>query len=185
MCIRDRVRVEEIETRDEPAGRLVAEVALIKGERMELCIQKLTELRVDAIVPVVAARSVVKLDGARQDKRLRRFADIVRSAAAQAENPWPPSIAEPCSVHDLSEADGPALAMVTRADGQPLGGQRFAADGHLRFCIGPEGGWQDDEKSALRAKGYRLTSLGPGILRAETAAITAAAVLRSAMGRCD
>ncbi|MBT8494647.1 MAG: 16S rRNA (uracil(1498)-N(3))-methyltransferase [Deltaproteobacteria bacterium] len=178
------VEVDSIETHDRPRGRLIAEVAMIKGERMDLCVQKLTELGVDAIVPVLAARSVVKLDPARQDKRLRRYRDIIRAAAAQAENPWPPTIEEPRAVADLPAAQGPALVMVSRAEGQPLVGESFGT-GELRFCIGPEGGWDGDEKALLVAKGYRPTSLGPGVLRAETAAITAAAMLRPLMGRCE
>lgn len=138
--------------------------ALTKGERPELAVQKLTELGVDVIVPFTAARSVVRWDEARADGNVDRLRRVAREAAMQCRRAWLPTVA------DLARfADVAALPSAALADG---GGGVPSLD-RPTLLIGPEGGWSDEERGC----GLPTVALGPHVLRAETAAITAAALL--------
>lgn len=138
--------------------------ALVKGAKPELVVQKLTELGVDRIVPFRAERSVVRWDDAKVDRAHDRLAAVARSAAAQSHRPWLPLV-EP--VTDLPDLAGrPGAAMADRRGAAPT------LD-HPVVLVGPEGGWS----SAERALGLPTVRLGPTVLRAETAALTAGAVL--------
>jgi len=147
-----------------PDPAITVAFAIVKGERPELVVQKLTELGVDRIVPFVAERSVVRWEpdkAARQAERLRR---VAREAAMQSRRTWWPL------VDDLGE-----FADVCRLPGA-AGAERGGAPPALSFptlLVGPEGGWSATERATLPA----LVGLGPTVLRAETAAISGAALL--------
>jgi 16S rRNA (uracil1498-N3)-methyltransferase len=158
----------------EVAGEVVAAVrerpevavgfALVKGTRPELIVQKLTELGIDRIVPFQAERSVVRWDDVKVDRAHGRLEAVARSAAAQSHRPWLP-IVEPAT--DLAElAARPGAAMADRDGVAPT------LD-HPLLLVGPEGGWS----SAERALGLPTVRLGAAVLRAETAALTAGALL--------
>lgn len=148
--------------RREPA--ITIAFALIKGERPELITQKVTELGVDRIVPFVADRSVARWNTDRAPRQLARLRRIAREAAMQARRCRLPEIADPVGFDDVI-----VLAGVCAADrgGEPLNLERPVV------MIGPEGGWSDEELERLPAR----VALGENVLRAETAAITAAGVL--------
>ena len=146
-----------------PSPKLTIGFALIKGGRPELVVQKLTELGVDIIVPFTAEYSVVRWDtdrGARHTERLRR---VAREAAMQSRQVRLPEIGEVAEFADLAAQPGAVRADIT---GNPL-----SLD-HPTVLIGPEGGWSDGERSQLGA--IRISS---SVLRSETAAIGAAALL--------
>ena len=145
--------------------------ALVKGDKPELVVQKLTELGIDRIQPFRAARSVVRWDDARAAKALARLRLVARSAAAQSHRPWLPEITP---IMDLAELLGPLAAGLAVADrgGAPVGPQ------HTTVLVGPEGGWADDELGEHIPR----VSLGPHVLRAETAAIVAGALLADRRG---
>ena len=167
-------------------AELVMLVALIKGERMDWAVQKLVELGVAEIIPVAAARCVVKLDDARARKRRERLVAIGRAAARQCTRTTVPEIH---LVHDLDDA----LARVAEIP-LKLGFWTSARETSLRsrlpdppppriaVLIGPEGGFTDAEIASAEEQGFLAVGLGPRILRAETAAIAAAAVLAFAVG---
>ena len=134
--------------------------ALVKGDKPELVVQKLTELGIDRIVPFRAERSVVRWDEARAAKAAARLRQVARSAAAQCHRPWLPEVAAVADLADLLAADG--VAMADRGAG-PL---RLA---RTTVLVGPEGGWAAEEVPA----GVPRVGLGPHVLRAETAAIAA------------
>jgi len=138
--------------------------ALTKGERPELAVQKLTELGVDRIVPFASDRSVVRWDGGRATSHVDRLRRVGREAAMQCRRPWLPVVDEVADFATASALPGAALA--------DLGGEPPSL-AHPTVLIGPEGGWSDDE----RAQALPSVSLGVHVLRAETAAITAAALL--------
>jgi 16S rRNA (uracil1498-N3)-methyltransferase len=138
--------------------------ALVKGDKPELVVQKLTELGIDRIAPFRAARSVVRWDEARAAKAVARLRQVARSAAAQCHRPWLPEVADVADLADLLALDGVAVA--ERGAG-PL------PAACTTVLVGPEGGWAAGEVPAdLPAVG-----LGPHVLRAETAAIVAGVVL--------
>lgn len=146
-----------------PRPKLTIGFALIKGGRPELVVQKLTELGVDAIVPFTAEHSVVRWDadrGARHVERLRR---VAREAAMQSRQVRIPEIGEVAEFADLAADPGAVRADIT--------GNPPSLD-HPTVLIGPEGGWSDAERRQLGA--IRLSS---SVLRSETAAIGAAALL--------
>ena len=138
--------------------------ALTKGERPELAVQKLTELGVDRIVPFAADRSVVRWEGARAESHVARLRRVAREAAMQCRRPWLPAVDEVVDFRSACALPGAALA--------DRGGEPPSLD-RPTILVGPEGGWSDAE----RAGGLPTVSLGAHVQRAETAAMTAAALL--------
>jgi 16S rRNA (uracil1498-N3)-methyltransferase len=138
--------------------------ALVKGDKPELVVQKLTELGVDRIVPFRAARSVVQWDDARAGKAVARLRLVARAAAMQSHRPWLPEVTDVAVLHDLVGVEGVAMAERGRP---PVGPE------HTTVLVGPEGGWTDDELGL----GIPTVGLGGHVLRAETAAITAGVLL--------
>ena len=149
---------------------LTVACALTKGERPELVVQKVTELGADAVYLVRAARSVVRWNASREAGALDRLRRVAREAASQCRRARLPVIDGPMSSEELLASPG---LVVADRDGVPAA-ELPLADGWT-VAVGPEGGWDDAE---LRAFGSapRL-ALGPFVLRAETAAIAAAAAL--------
>jgi len=150
------------EPRPEPP--ITVAFALVKGERPELAVQKLTELGVDRIAPFVAGRSVVRWDPSRADRQVERWRAVARQAAMQCRRTWLPEVAAVTTFDSVAALPGAVLA---DAAGAPPALDRPVV------LVGPEGGWTPGE----RASGLPTVRLGAHVLRAETAAITAGAVL--------
>lgn len=146
-----------------PSPPVTVAFALTKGDKPELVVQKLTELGVDRIVPVRAARSVVRWDATKEDKALDRLRSVVRAAAAQCHRPALPELAPVTDLRALAAQPGVALA--DRAGAPP-------SLAWTTIVVGPEGGWDDGE----RALGLPSVAVGPHVLRAETAAVTVGAI---------
>jgi len=139
--------------------------APVKGEKPEVIVQKLTELGIDQIIPLAPTRrSVVKWDDARATKNEERLRKIAREAAMQSRRTWLPSIHSITSLADVLAMPGCAIA-------EP-GGVEISRDHHI-VVIGPEGGFAPDELTTQ----VPTVSLGESILRAETAAIVAGALM--------
>ncbi|HKN40463.1 MAG TPA: RsmE family RNA methyltransferase [Acidimicrobiia bacterium] len=152
----------QVEPRPEP--EITVALALTKGERLEWAVQKLTELGVDRIVPLAAARSVVRWDGDRGVAHVDRLRRVARQAAMQSRRVRLPVVA---GVHDFATAASlPGAAMAERGGHPPT----LATPVVL---VGPEGGWDEAELAAP----LPTVGLGPHVLRAETAAVAAAALL--------
>jgi 16S rRNA (uracil1498-N3)-methyltransferase len=143
-----------------PSRTVTVGFALIKGGRPELVVQKLTELGVDHILPLAAERSVVRWDEAKVASQYERMVRVAREAGMQSRRVRLPEVAPVAPVVSLFDA---AMA-------EP-GGEVLDTDVDV-LLVGPEGGWTPEE---LRER--RRISLGPTILRAETAAIVAGALL--------
>jgi 16S rRNA (uracil1498-N3)-methyltransferase len=151
---------------------LAVAFALTKGDKPDLVVQKLTELGVDRILPVVAERSVVRLDAARAQTALERWRRIAREAARQCRRATLPAVEE---LRPLAELAGhPGLAVAERG-GRPAAALSGPPGGEILVLVGPEGGLGEAEVAAL-APWARL-DLGPHVLRAETAALAAATLL--------
>jgi|SRR5579884_4059227 len=158
----------------EPALRpgLAVAFALTKGDKPELVVQKLTELGVDRIAPVVAERSVARPEPSRAAAAAERWRRIAREAARQCRRARLPVVEDLRPLADL--AGHPAIVVAERggerADvlGEPPGGE-------VLVVVGPEGGLTADETEGL--KPWARLGLGPYVLRAETAALAAATAL--------
>ena len=154
-------------------------LAVFKFDRMEWAIEKATELGAARIVPVIAHRSEKHLAAA-AEKRVERWKRIAHEAAQQSRSAGQPEIAAPAGLADVlrtSESPGIVLAenetQTNLKDLMP----GFSGSPQLSVAVGPEGGWTQDELTLFAKSGWRTASLGASILRAETAAIAALAVV--------
>ncbi len=159
----------------EPPLRLTVGLAVLKGDRFEVALQKLTELGVARIVPLLTERSVVSFDDARGWlKRADRYARISREAAEQSERVRLPDIAEPTAFAEFLNQQ-PAIVLLERAASVPIGD--ILPGSTAAIAIGPEGGWSEQEQRQIAESAAGTATLGRLILRAETAAIVAAGTL--------
>ena len=157
---------------------------IARGEKMDLILQKATELGVAAIIPVNAERTEVKLDAARAEKRIAHWRSVVGSACGQSGRARIPSIAAPQA---LASAAAGLPADTLRLTLDPQGEHRLAtlasAPGNgVVIAIGPEGGWSPRDRQQLAAAGFQGLQLGPRILRTETAGLAAIAALQARLG---
>jgi 16S rRNA (uracil1498-N3)-methyltransferase len=150
------------------AGLTVA-FAPTKGERPEWVVQKLTEVGIDRIVPLISERSVVRWEGERGDNAVARLRRVAREAAAQCRRVWLPEITGVTAFADVAGLAGPGQVVLAQ-----LSGDRPRA-GHTVVAVGPEGGWSADEL----ASGLPTVGFGLSVLRAETAAVMAGALMVS------
>jgi 16S rRNA (uracil1498-N3)-methyltransferase len=155
------------ERRAEPA--LTVAFAPVKGERPEWVVQKLTELGIDRIVPLRSERSVVRWSGARGPATVEKLRRVAREAAAQCRRVWLPEITDTVRFSDLASLGAPGEVVLAQ-----LSGDRPSLRQHV-VAVGPEGGWSTDEL----ASGLPTVGFGLSVLRAETAAVTAGALLAS------
>jgi len=158
----------------EPAAsfRLAVAFALTKGDRPELVVQKLTELGVDRIVPVLADRSVSRPDPGRAAKALERWRRIAREAARQSRRATLPAVE---ALGPLAALAGHPGLVVAERGGLSADALESPPADEILAVVGPEGGLGGAEVEAL--KPWARLDLGPHILRAETAALAAATLL--------
>ena len=176
-----------IDQQTEPARRtspIVLGQALIKGDKMDWVLQKATELGVAAIVPIHCTHSVIKPNQDRLEHQRSRWIRIVRDAAQQSERWTIPSIVEPIDLAELCRryASAPLKGMLTERSSGPSLATIPLPPGHqhsIVLLIGPEGGWTTDEQRLAQEQGFIPLTLGPRILRAETATIAALSILQS------
>jgi 16S rRNA (uracil1498-N3)-methyltransferase len=177
------------ELQADPALPVTLVISVFKFDHMEWAIEKATELGVAAIVPVLARRTEKHLAQA-ADKRVERWRRIVHEAAKQSRRSDVPLLHDPeplaTRVKSVSVATRIVLAEQERTTTlRNALAEAIAAAGAemptLELAIGPEGGWAPEEEALFDANGWRAASLGPRILRAETAAIAALAVVASCL----
>lgn len=177
--------LEELSARVAPV-RLVILAALIKFDRFEWILEKATELGVEAIVPVETARSEAGLERAAV-KRAERWRRIVLESSQQSRRVTMPEVAEPVDFEAAVRWEAEHRLFLEEEQGAlpllaSLPPDRAPSD-RAAVLVGPEGGWVDAERRLAAAAGWKPVSLGPGILRAETAAIAALSVLTAAWQR--
>jgi 16S rRNA (uracil1498-N3)-methyltransferase len=179
-----------LETIQEPprsTPRLILGQSLLKGEKMDWVIQKAVELGVDELVPVESRHSVVQLRADRVDHQIARWQRIAVEAAQQSEQWRVPTITAPQSLAALlkSRASGIVTLMFTeRRVGMSLQTVSLPKEptGCVLILIGPEGGWSKEEMELVEQAGIQPITLGPHILRAETATLAAVSILQSRLG---
>ncbi|MFR7494903.1 MAG: RsmE family RNA methyltransferase [Adlercreutzia sp.] len=170
---------------------------LAKGDKMETVIRHATEVGVAAFVPLTCARSIVKLDGKKAAAKTERWRAIAKNAAMQSGQARVPEVAEPVSVREAAAMLGQATAVLVCWEEAPetaslreavhdalLATCTPAADARIAVVVGPEGGLAEEEVRCFLGCNARarLVTLGPSILRTETAGIVAPALVLYELG---
>ena len=177
--------VAEREAQPEPEVTLVLNQSLIRANRFDLVLEKGTEIGVARFVPVIAARSQAQGNGEPAGARSERWRRIVVEAAEQAGRGRPPRVDSPVPFEEaVRQARG---LKVMPFEGERSRSLRAVLRGAKRpeavsLFIGPEGGFEDAEVTLAREEGAEIVSLGPRILRSETAGIVASALVLDALG---
>ncbi len=159
-------------------------LAVFKFDRMEWAIEKVTELGVVRIIPVIARRTDAHLASASM-KRFERWRRIVVQAAEQSRRTRPPELNDPMKLGDAAALPAALRVVLSEAEQETTLKDVVAANqnaSEVLLAIGPEGGWTQDELELLQKAGWLSVSLGPTILRAETAAIAAVAITTAQLG---
>ncbi len=191
-----RVRLDApVAVDNESSLRIVLLQGVARGEKMDLILQKATELGVVEMRPLVSQRSEVKLDAARAARRLTHWRGVVIAACEQCGRARVPLVAAPLPLSAVLAGLGtsPHRERVHHADDLRL---LLDPDGDLAIrnlpiangvtevvlAVGPEGGWSPDDRGQLLAAGFGGLRLGPRILRTETAGLAAIAALQAGFG---
>ena len=174
-----RIDAEVEPARPESQLQLNLCVALLKGEKFDLVVQKATELGVSKVVPLITRYADIHLrDEADAAKRVARWQRIALEAAKQSGRAFVPKISTPAAFDSLS-VDG-LVVVFSERDGGAL--SSLIPSQSVTALVGSEGGWSDDEIESARARNFHIVTLGGRILRAETAAITVAALMQYLFG---
>ncbi|CEG59034.1 16S rRNA (uracil(1498)-N(3))-methyltransferase [Legionella fallonii] len=156
--------------------------AISKGERMELVMQKSVELGVASITPLITERCVVKLDKERLEKKLHQWQAIVVAACEQSGRNTIPTVHPPLALEYYVKTTQAQLKFILHPEGNVTWRDYAIGSSEIALVIGPEGGLSHDEVTMAYQHGFSPLSLGPRILRTETAAITALSVLQAVGG---
>lgn len=180
-----RVRITAVDAvANESPLRITLLQGVARGEKMDLILQKSTELGIAAIVPVNSERSEVRLEGERAAKRVAHWQNVVASACGQSGRACIPTVSAPQS---LAAACAALPADSLRLCLDPRGQWRLATlpvppAGGIVVAIGPEGGWSPRDLAALADAGFQGLQLGPRVLRTETAGLATLAALQARLG---
>jgi len=171
------VMAESVETVIDEPPRIRVLVPLIKGDRMDLCLEKLVEVGANELVVWRAERSIVKLDASKRDARLAHYQGVAEAAARQCGRATMPRVTLAATLREILR-ELPAGARFVLDPAAERGAIGEAAD--VTLASGPEGGLAPIELDQLEAAGFTSLGLGPRMLRAETAPVVAVALIRAA-----
>lgn len=180
----ERITGDATVVRAEPPTAVVAApphvrvlLPLIKGDRMDTCLEKLVEVGADEVVLWPAARAVVRLDADRREARVAKYRSALVAGARQCGRAAVPTItaSDSLSAALATLPAGARLVLDPAADRAPM-----PTAGDVTLISGPEGGFAPDELDTLAAAGFASHGLGPRVLRAETAPVIAVALIRAA-----
>ena len=180
-----RVRIEAaIAVANESPLRITLLQGIARGEKMDLILQKSTELGVAALVPVNSERSEVRLQGERAGKRLAHWNSVVASACGQSGRAVIPPVSAPANLAQAcTELPADSLRLCLDPRGQwRLDTLPTVGAGGIVVAIGPEGGWSPRDLQILAEAGFSGLQLGPRVLRTETAGLAALAALQARLG---
>ena len=153
-----------------------------KGDRMDLVLQKATELGATTITPITTERCTVKLDESRWQKKIAQWQKIIQGACEQCGRNTLPELKPVVSLKDWLAESTTQTRLVLAPGSQQRLTELTANQSGFRLLIGPEGGLSDSEVHQSQEAGFTACSLGPRILRTETAAITGLSVLQATFG---
>jgi 16S rRNA (uracil1498-N3)-methyltransferase len=155
-------------------------IALLKGEKFDLVVQKATELGVTKVTPLITRYADIHLrDAADATKRVARWQRIALEATKQSGRAFVPEISLPLAFEAALEIEG-AGVMFSERGGEAL--ENLTGASSITALVGSEGGWSDEEIDAARARDFHVVTLGGRILRAETAAIAVTTLLQHRLG---
>ena len=178
-----QTEIQRIQDQPSSCTPLILVQALLKGEKMGWVIQKATELGIHSIVPVITNRSIPRMSPKRVGHHHERWARIALEAAQQSERWSLPKISPLQTFKEffLAPLTSMPIMLTERVQGESLSTIPLSykpKDG-IMMMVGPEGGWSPEEVAIAQTHHCTLASLGTGILRAETASLTALAILQS------
>jgi 16S rRNA (uracil1498-N3)-methyltransferase len=178
----DRVEFElGAEIRVPVAIQVTLVLSVFKFDRMEWAIEKCTELGATRIIPAIARRTEAHLATAAA-KRVDRWRRIALQAAEQSRRGSTPEISDPLKMKDAAALPGSLRILLSETEAETMLADVLrsrSGDDDMILALGPEGGWTDEELKMFREAGWISASLGSTILRAETAAIAATAIVQS------
>jgi 16S rRNA (uracil1498-N3)-methyltransferase len=179
--IEGKITSRTLDAGESPLAVTLAQV-IPRQSRLDLVVQKATELGVRRIVPLLAARSVAR--PGEGTERLRRWEKIAAEAVAQCRRARRPEISAPLGLADFLKGCAAPCRLLLQGGPGSVGLAELAADppGGVELIVGPEGGFEEGEIAACRDAGFITVSLGPRILRTETAGLVALAVLQHRWG---
>ncbi|OPJ55608.1 16S rRNA (uracil(1498)-N(3))-methyltransferase [Alkalithermobacter paradoxus] len=173
--------VEKVDINRESKLKVKVYQGLPKGQKLDLIIQKLTEVGVSEIIPVVTKRSVAKIDDKKEDKKLERWERIIYEGAKQSKRGLIPKIKGPLTFKDaLIDMKNNDINIVAyeKEDKLKLKDALKAQNiNSIGIFVGPEGGFEEEEIDKLKESGVKCVGLGPRILRTETASIVLASIV--------
>jgi 16S rRNA (uracil1498-N3)-methyltransferase len=177
LASHDQVEFElGAEVKSAAIPQITVYLSIFKFDRLEWALEKLTELGVNHVIPMIAQRTEEHLAKAAA-KRVERWRKIARESSQQARRIAPPEIAEPVALKKaIVEAPGSRIVLSEVEEHVSLKSALSGNQAPLALAFGPEGGWSEPELELLGASGWKPASLGHTILRAETAVIAAVAV---------
>lgn len=177
---RASVEVGRVETVAAPKIPVTLALALLKAGHFEEALQHATQLGTTRIVPLACDRSEVKLDAKKAEARREKWIQLAWETCKQCGTPYLPEIRTPVSLPDFTRDPGTERNLIAALDEEQTGiaGALGPKPASVSLLIGPAGDFSPREIEAARDGGFRAVTLGENILRAETAAITAIAVLQ-------
>jgi len=150
-----------------------------RGERMDLVVQKATELGVSRLVPVLTERSVVRLDEEQSDRKSSHWRAIAIAACEQCGRNRLPEVRLPAPLREfLRQPPGDSVRLLLSPEAERRIEDVARPAGGATVLIGPEGGLSEEEQALAESAGYTAVNLGPRVLRTETAAIAALTLLQ-------
>jgi len=155
------------------AHKVTLIIPLLKEQKMDLILQKATELGVYEIIPVIMKRSIIKLEKGKEDKKIERWTKICKEASEQSKRTDIPLITSVKNISQLSDIDGIKLVCSTTEKQKTIKNFLTANQNYdkISIVVGPEGGISDDEEELLVNQGFTRVSLGDRIMRVETVPI--------------
>ena len=172
--------IKELDENNELDCEIIVAIGLVKEQKMDLILQKLTELGVSKIIPLKMERCVVKLDSKKECKKITRWQSICKEASEQSHRNVIPVITDVMSIKDLSKINADLKFVCSVKEKKKIINkylQNKKKCAKMLFVIGPEGGITDEEEKTLNEFGFESISLGTRVMRVETAAIYVASII--------
>ncbi len=165
----------------EPTLAVHLGAALSRSQKLDLVLQKATELGVRSITPLLCERSVQRIEAARLEKRMRHWRQVVISACEQCGRATVPEVHRPASLAEWDVAESCTMRLFLDPGGPPLARGAHPPES-LAMLFGPEGGFSDAERAVISERGFHPCGLGPRVLRTETAPLAGLAITQYLWG---
>ena len=171
-----RAQITSLSEENNDDREIVCCCALIKKDKWELLLQKAAELGASKIVPLVTNRTVINLEQKEIEKKLERWNKITKEACQQSNRTSLCEVMKPVKLKDIVDYKQEVNLVAYESENDSLL-RDYVTEENICFAIGPEGGWDSKEIAFLQDNGFACVSLGPRILRAETAVMFVLSVI--------